>query len=657
MGSSEILVVEDTSASLKLLTDILTKAGYKVRPASDGELALRSILIKPPTLVLLDIRMPGIDGYEVCRRLKADDKTKDIPIIFLSSLSDVVDKVMGFQLGAVDYITKPYNKEELLARVQTHVDLYRLKSNLEELVRERTAKLRESEGAYKQKADELRIVADYASDWEYWMGDEGRFIYISPSCEEITGYPAEAFYADPKLMMKILHPEDKTWYWQHSFDVIRNKNCCAKKELRIINKDGIIRYIEHSCRTVIGDDGVWLGQRGSNRDITERKKAQEMMRQSEEQFQKLFNVNPIPLGFVEQDGTIKYLNSRFFQTFGYSHEEIPTVEDWWRLAYPNPLYREWVVQTWNAAIQKAVDENVDIEPIEYEVTCKNGKTKIVEISGIVTGNNFLATFFDVTERKEAQEILKRSNELLEKLVKDELEKSREKDYMLIKQSRLAAMGEMISNIAHQWRQPLNALGLLVQGIREAWRYGELNDEYVDNAVKLSLEQIHYMSQTIDDFRSFFKPDKEKTTFSLLDVAHRAEHLLLAGLTVIGVKLRINIVQELSVTGYENELAQVFLNIIKNSKDAIVEKGVLNPTIEISAQENEHEIVITIKDNGGGIDEAIIDKIFEPYFTTKEQGKGTGIGLYMTKTIIEQNMGGKITARNEDGGAVFEIRLG
>ncbi len=140
-GSGKILAVDDTHASLRLLTDILKAEDYEVRAAINGELALHSASVNRPDLVLLDIRMPLMDGFEVCRRLKANPATRDIPVIFLSAASETVDKVQGFEVGAVDYVTKPYQREELLARVRTHLELDRLRHHLEELIEVRTSQL------------------------------------------------------------------------------------------------------------------------------------------------------------------------------------------------------------------------------------------------------------------------------------------------------------------------------------------------------------------------------------------------------------------------------------------------------------------------------------------------------------------------------------
>lgn len=158
---AEVLVVEDTPASLELLSALLTQAGYSARLARDGKMALLSAQAKPPELILLDVRMPGIDGYEVCRRLKADPRTRDVPVIFLSALRETEDKVKAFQLGAVDYVAKPYQPDEVLARVRTHVELRRLQARLEERVQERTAQFRESEQRLRESQSRLRELAGF----------------------------------------------------------------------------------------------------------------------------------------------------------------------------------------------------------------------------------------------------------------------------------------------------------------------------------------------------------------------------------------------------------------------------------------------------------------------------------------------------------------
>ncbi|MEO7720140.1 MAG: response regulator [Capsulimonas sp.] len=156
MNNGAILVVDDTMESLKLLTDILSAEGYHVRPADSGQLALASIAVRPPDLILLDIRMPEMDGFEVCRRVRSSSATRDIPIIFISATPEVDERVEGLRLGAVDFITKPYQREELCARVKTHLELSRLRSQLEQLVAARTADLNDANEKLRHAAHQQR---------------------------------------------------------------------------------------------------------------------------------------------------------------------------------------------------------------------------------------------------------------------------------------------------------------------------------------------------------------------------------------------------------------------------------------------------------------------------------------------------------------------
>jgi len=255
-----------------------------------------------------------------------------------------------------------------------------------------------------------------------------------------------------------------------------------------------------------------------------------------------------------------------------------------------------------------------------------------------------------------QQELEALNRSLEQRVREELERNREKDHLLIQQSRLAAMGEMIGNIAHQWRQPLNVVGLLFQSLPDSRRNGELTEEYLDETVRQAMEVIGYMSRTMNDFRNFFKPDKEKTEFILREVVDRSISFLQPHLHYHNIEITVRITDGLSVNGYPNEYSQVLINILGNAKDIFLERGTDNPSIAITAHEEGGRTVVTVTDNAGGVPEEILPRIFDPYFTCKQSGDGTGLGLYMSKTIIEKNMQGVLTARNTGGGAEFRIEV-
>lgn len=256
-----------------------------------------------------------------------------------------------------------------------------------------------------------------------------------------------------------------------------------------------------------------------------------------------------------------------------------------------------------------------------------------------------------------QQQLEELNMTLEERILHTLKEIRRKDEMLIEQNRFASMGEMLNNIAHQWRQPLNNVSLIIQHVQLTHDRGELTTESLAKEVKVAMEIIQYMSRTIDDFRNFFRQDKSKKTFSLNAAVSGAIEFMAPSLTQAGIGVELQMEpDDIEAFGYANEYSQVLLNIISNAKDIVREREPADPRICIRVFREADSSVVTLRDNCGGIEMGALPRIFDPYFTTRKISPGTGIGLYMSKTIIEQNMGGSLTARNVDGGAEFEIRL-
>jgi signal transduction histidine kinase len=250
--------------------------------------------------------------------------------------------------------------------------------------------------------------------------------------------------------------------------------------------------------------------------------------------------------------------------------------------------------------------------------------------------------------------LRRLNESLEAKVAEEVDSNRQKDILLIQQSRLAAMGEMIHNIAHQWRQPLNSVSLIVQNLQDEFQNNECTIESIDATVTKIMSLLLNMSRTIEDFRSFFRPDKQKEPFSVSAAVDSALTLIDASLHSYGIIVEKNIESNSEAFGYSNQFSQALLNIFSNSKEAIVHAHKSPGIIKIHLSSEGDQVVIKITDNGGGIKPEVLSRMFEPYFTTKSAG--SGIGLYMTKMIVERNMSGSITAENYETGARIIIRL-
>ena len=274
---------------------------------------------------------------------------------------------------------------------------------------------------------------------------------------------------------------------------------------------------------------------------------------------------------------------------------------------------------------------------------------IMLIYNIVRHRFFLQR--EVTEKTKKLEEL---NENLQHDIQKQLSEIRQKDGLLLEQAKQVSIGEMIGNIAHQWRQPLNALGLILQKIPILHKRNKLDMTTLDNTVEKGMVLINKMSATIDDFRYFFQEHKESNTFRLIDTVENCHALLSTILEHEKITFQVNIDDDIVINGHANELSQVLLNIINNAKDALTEMSVPDALISVSANLENDKVVIEIVDNAGGIPENIISKIFEPYFTTKEEGKGTGIGLFMSKRIIEESMQGRLTINNTERGARFSI---
>ncbi len=282
---------------------------------------------------------------------------------------------------------------------------------------------------------------------------------------------------------------------------------------------------------------------------------------------------------------------------------------------------------------------------------------IANIFAIILGKKIDKFFKEYSKEIEEKKLeLENLNKTLEKRVLQEVQKRAEQERILIEKSKFIALGEMISNIAHQWRQPLSELSAIMLNIKFRYTMKKLDDQTMSQKSKEAEKLLDYMSNTIDDFRNFFKPDKNKKYFSLKSSFD--EVLNIIGKTIYNqnICLNIKVDEDIKILGYKNEFEQVILNILSNSKDILISNKTENPYINISVKKGIDRVKIYIDDNGGGIKLEPIEKIFEPYISTKEESDGTGIGLYMSKIIIEKNMQGKIIAYNTKVGASFIIVL-
>lgn len=288
----------------------------------------------------------------------------------------------------------------------------------------------------------------------------------------------------------------------------------------------------------------------------------------------------------------------------------------------------------------------------YALIEKKGKEHVFSVSvnevHIENDKIDIASFSDITELEEYKKTL-------EIRIRAEVAENRKKDQMLHDQSKSVQMGEMLNMIAHQWRQPLNAISASAISLAMKLELDEMEADDVREHLTYIQWRVQKMSQTINDFMNFFKPDHEVQRFSLTDVMKDIESLMIAQLQARGIQLIYDEYNPISICSYKKELAHILINIIANARDAYEGLHNSTKTIEISLMQHEDKIfIISISDHAGGIKPEILEKIFNPYFTTKEQGKGTGIGLYMSKRIVNEILEGSIEAKNTEDGAEFLI---
>jgi len=379
---------------------------------------------------------------------------------------------------------------------------------------------------------------------------------------------------------------------------------------------------------------------------------------------------------TDRDGIITFVNDEFCKISGYSKEELIGVNHnivrdpdipqskfklLWETINSKKVYKDTVRNIAkngsyfyvNTTIIPILDENDDIlefVAIRYDVT-----KEVFYKEELLRRETQLQELNDTLEKRiqDKTKELEELNSTLHERVQKEIAKNEEKRQVMFWQSRLASQGEMLANIAHQWRQPLTELSLSLFSIKKA----ALRDDK-DGVVQLyedSKSIIKNMSKTIDDFTNFFKPDKAKEYFSVKESIGEALRLMENLIDVEMISITTNI-DDLSILGISNELTQVIINFIKNSQDAFVQNSILIREITITAKKEDGYVSISFEDNAGGIKQRSVYKVFEPYFTTKHTSQGTGLGLFMSKMICEKGFSGSLDVKSKNSTTTFIIKI-
>jgi PAS domain S-box-containing protein len=685
-----ILAVDDERTSLKLLTTVLEAEGYHVHAAMSGEQALESVARILPDLILLDIVMPGIDGFEVCRQLKTHAKTSHVPVIFLSATTDSIERVAGFKLGAVDFVPKPFQRQELLARVHTHLALARLQAALKKETAElgetnqrlqnEIAKREEIAASLSESEEKFRTLAGSAQDAFVMLDDEGRVIFWNRAAIGIFGYTEQEITG--KKFHDHIVPERfraaPEYRFEHFKATETGPSVGKSVALHALRRDGSEFQIELSVATVkLRQKWVAIAV---IRDITGRLRAQETLQRSEERLNLVLDA--AHMGIWDKDLiTGKLLRSIVHdQIFGYdSIQENWTNETLLEHIVPEDRERrqqEMAHSDPNTQINseyriiRAGDHALRWIQFQGKVYCDaNGKP--IRKAGIV---------LDITDRKLAEQ------------------EQQSIDAQSSLSQKLESVGRLASGVAHEINTPMQFITDNTQFLKRAvtsltevlGAYRAVNEIVASGnkpeealALARALEETNEMEYLLGEIPRTFDETMsglQRVTHiikSLKEFSHpnttskHAADLNKAIATTIAVsrhewKYVAEVVTELDpdlpmIPLCIDEMNQVMLNLIVNAAhaigDAIKLRGEAKGVITIRTKQDGDSVLVDVADNGTGIPESAQSHIFEPFFTTKGVGKGTGQGLAIIRTIVLKNHGGTISFTTAPGkGTTFHIRL-
>ncbi len=494
----------------------------------------------------------------------------------------------------------------------------------------------QNEERYKSLSERFELAIDGSNDglWD-WNVKEGT-VYFSPRWKGMLGFRDEELVNTFDTWESRVHPEDL----KEVKEKIELSHTDPSVEYSIVHrlkhKDGSWVWILDRGQTIFDIDGKAVRMLGFHTDITEQKGQEKKI----EDLSLLLNntLNSFNNLIFVKDNNFRYLecNKAFEKFIGIPREQLLGKDDY-------ALFDKEIADLFRAKDIEMLEDGITKNNYEW-VTYPDGKKVylLTSKSPLHDENNtilgLVGNSIDVTREKALeQEIL-------------------DKDEIMIAQSRHAAMGEMISMIAHQWRQPISVIAMDANNILVDVELDILDKDELTEEARDIIFQTSELSKTIDDFREFFKPNKNTESVLLKEVISDALNILGKSLENNNIDIVLNIDESIKITTFSRELMQVFINIIKNAKETLIEKKIEFKSIYIDLFKDNTSVIIEISDNAGGVCESIIGKIFDPYFTTKGEKNGTGLGLYMSKTIIEKHLNGSIVVSNMLEGAKFRIIL-
>ncbi len=460
-----ILIVDDNPTNLGVIADYLETYGFKVLMARCGETGLEKAQFARPDLILLDVMLPGIDGFEVCRRLKATETTKDIPVIFMTVLTETEPKLKGFQVGAVDYITKPFQQAEVLARVATHLRLRELTEQLEQKVQARTRELavayqqlqrindefarqiterKQAEESLRQSEEKYRSLITNIPDVTWTTDYEGHTTFVSPNIETAYGYtPAEIYKSGDSLWLGEIYPDDVENVKQ-AYITLFEKGTKFDIEYRIKRKDGQWIWAHDRSVATYKKDGTPYAD-GIFVDITERKRVEEALRKIEERLRSFMEASPDSFILLDSELNIVEVNEAGLKALGKTKEEVIGKN----ILAINPAVKETGRYDEYLAVMKT---GVPFLTDDFIPHPRFGDLH-VDVKAFKVGDSLGIIVTDITERKQAEEKLRKHREHLEEMVAERTAELRKMvNLMAGREVRMAGLKKVIEKLRAQLQE-------------------------------------------------------------------------------------------------------------------------------------------------------------------------------------------------------------
>lgn len=477
-----------------------------------------------------------------------------------------------------------------------------------------------------------KFALEGSSDGIWDVDLVSKSVYFSPRWKMMLGYND----------IEIANEADEWWHRIHPDDV---ENVKKTIDVSLHHKDEKYENI-HRLKHKSGD-WVWIYSHGKvlfdnegnpsrivcvNTDITSLKLQQEELKKLD----MILQQTPFGMMITDPQGVITYSNKFIEELMGYSAVELAGTK------IIDYVHKNEANQKQMNTLKKSMQNN-EFFIGDIVMQRKDGSLyKEHNMIAAVYVDNTLNCYIGI--KQESNEMIE-----LQTMIK-------EQEQMLIAQSRHAAMGEMVGMIAHQWRQPISIISMGVNNILADIELNSFEIQTTKQDLKDILKQTEHLSSTIDDFRNFFKPDKETRVIDLNESVQECLNIIGKSLTNNDIKVILQLDAKQQITTYDRELLQVLINIVKNAKEAIVEQKSKERFVSIETLDSDDSVIISICDSGGGIAKEVMPKVFDPYFSTKDEQNGTGLGLYMSKTIVEKHLEGQITVENSDVGACFKLKL-